>query len=450
MKKLFQLTALLAVLALMSSPAWSLDYEDHVSVAPNGQGDVLIFPVYFAFDGGFQTKLQVVNTKMDASAVAKVVIRSMGYSEEVRDFFIFLSPTDVWEGYLVYDPTVGKPVIYSDDDSTLTSFEPTFATPADPFVFDLETPTCPGDTNLWGYAEVFLAWVFPDPETTKDRPGTTKESIFNRYIGDGSLIEPQPEEGDHPLGVRDDWGPDYTNILAGNMQIQNPLLGWTSALNAVTLKDYLVDIRTTLGDETFFSKTGIGANNTVTEVEAALSKQYIGLPYINNAEGNTLHFVTFPTKLMQDDCATPRGTYYGFQEGSPQDDHVVYSMRAMDMMERTPGRDDPIVSPIPVDEVSNFPWEVNFLMPIAFDKGWYRYTFTEGVGDTTRTDGLNKFRQPLSYTGAPAIPLAMNFGAGGFSTMYGFWSDGNVTGEEDGVVKALPGFQYVNSFAFTR
>lgn len=452
MKKLFQITAIMAVLTLMSAPAWSFSYEDHVSVAPNGQGDVLIYPVYFAFDGGFQTKLQVINTKMDASAVAKVVIRSAAFSEEVRDFLIFLSPTDMWEGYLVWDAATQKPHIYSEDDSVIVSLEgdgsPVWASPANPQYIDLVTPSCPGDTNLWGYAEVFLAWVFPDPWTGIDRPIVNKDSIFNRYVGTGSILDPQPTSGGSPFDVREDLGDRYTNILAGNQQIQNPLVGWTSALNAVTLKDYLVTEPLNPLAETFFSRSGAGARNNVLEVEAALAKQHIGMPYIDNDEGNTLHFITFPTKLMLE-CDTPRGTYYGFQKDSPRDDKVVFRLRAMDMMERTPGADIPIYSPIPETPEDVLPWEVNFLMPTAFDEGWYRYTFTEGD-----TFGLNRSLQDMKYTGAPAIPVSMNFGQSGFSTMYGVWTDGNVYCTGSGETAAsgdilMDGYQYVNSFAYT-
>lgn len=448
MKLFTRVTTLLMVLLLTGGMAWAATYEDHVYVAPSGQGEVLIYPVYMGFEG-FQTKLQVINTSLTWSAVAKVVIRSPLYSIETRDFLIFLSPTDVWEGWLMWDGS--QVIVYTDDDSMLVAvelvdgdLEPVFASTDDPFSIHLEDPGC-GDTTLWGYAEVFLAHVFD-----LGGPRVSKDDIFEAYIGTGDIDAPSPDGGFSPLGVKEEYGTG-ANILAGNLQIQSPILSWSSALNAVALADYGIDEALNPADDTSFGQGT--SNNSIWEVEAALSKQFVGMPYINDAEGNSLHFFTFPTKLtdLDGECDFVQsefagyGRYEGFRLVDDEDKGVEFRVRQMDMTERTPVGDQPIFSPRPKDP-KFYLMEMDFIMPQAFSKGWYRYTFVENsTSGETYPDEL-----PLHYTGAPVIPVVMNFGAAGFSLMYGNWTDGTVCDvSADGDAVCFDGYQNVYSYAFS-
>lgn len=438
MKRIIQLTALLAAVLVLSAPAWSFSYTDHVSQAPNGKGDVLIFPGYLVLDGTFETKIQVINTSDQVSAVAKVVIRTAKYSQEVRDFFIFLSPTDMWEGTLKMN-AAGEVVIYSEDDSTLTSSTPTFATPASPFEYSLVQPRC-GDTNIYGYAEVFLAYVFDE-----NAPGPVnltsaivdKEDIYNEYVGNGTLNNPLPTAGDNPAYV-DPWN---RNILAGNLQIQVPAYGWSAALNATVLKDYGMRAFATPAVETTFD-TPVADNNFI-EVEAALSKNYIGMPYYHdNDNGNyTLHFFNFPTKLVElaADCTvTVRGEYTGF-------DKVDVGILGLDMEENSKETLTPIVSPYDPDETT-FEDELSWYFPTSYEQGWYRYILDNGP-----TTDINVAGDNLTYTGAPVIPFALNYGADGFSLMYGFYTDqyGSVHAGATTADRVLEGYNYVYSHAFS-
>lgn len=448
MKKFFQLVVVMAVMALMSSPAWSFNTLDHVSQAPNGKGDVLVFPFYLADQGGFQTKIQVINTREDVSAVAKVVVRSPLYSQEVLDFFIFLSPRDKWEGTLQYKDNAT--IMYSEDDSTLTSDIPSFASKGQPFEVPLQNPGC-GDVNFFGYAEVFLAYVFDDDAVWDGDPlnltvpAVPKRNIYRAYVGEGSLFDdPQPLAGAVPGDIN---AKSYRNILAGNQQFQNQVLGLTTALNAVAFKDYQSERVMTVVEETVF---GLGARNNLLEVEAALSKNDIALPYVHNAD-NTLFLFTFPTKLteLDEDCEIDniRGEYDGF-------DKVRFTAKAFDMKENTIVDERPIVSPAPEEDITRFPWEVNFAQPTAFDQGWYRYLLDDGP-----TTGINRAEEVIEYTGAPVIPVVLNYGASGFSMMYAAYTDGAVTGPERNLVGAaadrqngdilLEGYQYVHSYAVT-
>jgi len=115
-------TLIFGVMVMMlATTAWAASPADHVKVAPNKQGDVLIYPFYAAIEGGFETKLTVVNTSRTESTVAKLVVRSEVHSQELLDFLIYLSPSDVWTGTLKWDAAEGGPVMYSDDDSVLSA-----------------------------------------------------------------------------------------------------------------------------------------------------------------------------------------------------------------------------------------------------------------------------------------------------------------------------------------
>lgn len=431
MKRLLQVCVLVGVMLIMSTSAWSFDKTNHVSQAPNGKGDVLIYPMYMVLDGSFQTHIQVVNTKNDASAVAKVIVRSPVNSFELRDFLIFLTPNDMWEGTLKMKD--GEVVIYSEDDSTVTSTVPTFATPADPFEFALETKSC--DTNIYGYVEVFLGHVFnrDDGDVNLTRSPVKKTDLYDAYVGSGSFSDPVPSTGDFP----ESFSPEYTNILAGNMQIETSTSFWTSALNAVALKNYNRNDVMTVQFETFFGERAI---NTIDEVEAALAKNQIGMPYYNNQNDGkfTLHMFNFPTKHVRDldgQCNPTewRGKYAGFPK-------VPVDFKAFDMEENTVATKKPIVSPYPEEEKTTFDEELSLLVPQAFIQGWQRYSFPAGP-----TMGKTANDNDLSYEGAPVIPFAIHFGERGLSMQNGFWTNTDV--EVDG--ELIGDYQFVQGFVTT-
>ena len=47
---------------LMSGTALAWNATEHVTVTPNGKGDAGIFPIYVALQGGWETKLEIINT----------------------------------------------------------------------------------------------------------------------------------------------------------------------------------------------------------------------------------------------------------------------------------------------------------------------------------------------------------------------------------------------------
>jgi len=312
MRRLLKYTAILLMVLMASSSVWAYSYCDHVTTAPNNKGDVLIYPWYLALDGGWQTKLTVINTDLENAVVAKVVIRSMKNSEELIDFFIYLSPSDVWTGTLKH---VGvSTVIYSDDDSVVYSTSPlVFAntTPINQPMFGMD---CKDDADFVGYVEVIMAAY------KKATIGTAKDRIF-RGFRDTTLTsqggDPVTTTGSESIGTMYLPYSTYTtatgnpNSLAGYMELQNATLGLSTSLRSTALKDYNTNVKLTTGDET---RLGELSRNTLTEVEGALSKNKVALPYVNG-NNTALHFLTFPTKLTQrpyTDCTylTPLSKFF--------------------------------------------------------------------------------------------------------------------------------------------
>jgi hypothetical protein len=118
MKRFLMAVAFVLAVLTMGTSAWAYSYTDHVSVAPNGKGDLLILPLYVAADG-WTSRIVIVNSSTTRSAVAKLVVRSYFFSQELKDFLVYLSPADMWIGYIRYDKKTGKTQVYSTDSSVL-------------------------------------------------------------------------------------------------------------------------------------------------------------------------------------------------------------------------------------------------------------------------------------------------------------------------------------------
>jgi len=385
---------------IFAGSAFANTAADHVSVAPNGKGDVLIFPVYFTGDG-WQTKLVVTNTSMTESVVAKVIIRSKENSQELRDFLIFLSPADVWTGTLYSDGETTR--ILSTDDSCLVSAT-TFASAVAPFDTFLEN-ACPGDTNAIGYVTVIQGASF---DVVPNRPGVAKTDILAEYNA---------------------WAANANqaiNVLAGQQEITNSVAGISYALNATTLKNYDYNRANIMNitNETFLGET---SNNSYSEVEAALAKDNVVVPYYAQALGSVFAIFTFPTKFASqptaaDNCAT-RTSWVNRFAGFPS---PTYMMTAFDLMENTIVPASQFVSPQPIGSINAFTSEVSFLsvtdLPGSFDEGWLHID-----GTNYTTNGLTNGLIPFTYTGIPMIASSMRFNnIGQAGWLYNAYSRGTV------------------------
>jgi len=428
MRRLLKYTTLILMVLLLSGSVWANTYTDHITTAPNNKGDVLVFPWFMAIDGGWQTKLTVINTDEVNSVVAKLIIRSFKNSEELLDFFLYLSPADVWTGIIRYNAALGKVVIYSNDDSALSQIVPSLVwanvTPINQPMFQL---TCSDDSDALGYVEVIEAAAGPVAPAT---PGVAKLSIYNAYVallsGAASALD---FAGDIPQGFR-------INSLAGFMQFQNATSGLDASLQSTTLKDYANLEQMTTGAET---RLGANALNNLAEVEASISKDDIALPYV---KGNdiALHFFTFPTKLSDvASCGVLAPDSIYFRQNGDADYCLPYTVVTYDLSEHFPQSGSPFSGG--GTSTNRFCNEVNFVASTLFEyaEGWAHYAFNQN------TITVNYSNQPLTYEGTPVIPTYFYIGASGLSANYGAWTDELVFGVVATTSVNLIDYQYSDS-----
>ena len=404
MKRLLKYTALIATVLVICSSAWANTYTDHINTAPNNKGDALVFPWFLALDGGWQTKLTIINTDTVNSVVAKVVFRSFKNSEELLDFFIYLSPADVWTGKVYYNTAAKKIKVYSDDDSIATSTAPTFATPAAPvdqLMFPVE---CTDDADFLGYIDVIMAGY--------------------GFLGNSPLAKTVVYAAYDTLKLPAATGYNFQygsiNVLAGFMEFGNPALGLTAGYSATALKDYKNNQKLTVAKET---RLGEGSLNSYGEIEASISKDNVAMPYVNK-DDIALHFFTFPTKNTNfASCAAVTTTVSPyFYQNADSKTCIPYSLTVYDLMENSPKTGTPFSGG--TSTIDKFCFEVNTVSSAAFPytEGWGHYVFA----DVTNSNTL--FGGPLRYLGTPVLATYLYLGSSGLSGNYGAWTDTAVYG----------------------
>jgi len=437
MRKLAGYVALVVAVLMVSSVAMAFDFRDHVKQSHGGKGDALIFPFYAAINGGWETKLWVINTATDRSVVAKIVFRSQVYSLEVLDFLLYLTPTDVWTGIVRYNPTSGKVELFSDDDSALYSASGTSLVWAsqNPIQQALITPTC-SDVNWMGYVEVFesahsiAGATYPPalgatPVTLNTAPAN-KQALYKAY---DEIANPSPAKALELDGI---------NVLTGYMEFRNNTINQKATLQATVLRDYdatlLGQTKLTVNETTVIGEDR--ANNSIGETEAALSKNDLAMYYSD--KNLTLHFLTFPTKLTRfvggtgtNACsiASFRSPFFT-QKATLANGCITYSSANYDLKENSS-----TVAGVfsPGGPASTLCGEVNFLTGFAFSEGWARYSFNYS---TTTGFDVQSTVAPYNavaaydgdYTGAPVIGTVLNLGSSsdGYTLAPAAFSDGLV------------------------
>lgn len=96
-----KLSIALAVTAAFGLPAPA----QAINLAPNGKGEVLIFP-YYTVRNGFDTLISVTNTA-DRTVLTTLRLREAKNGRPVREFHIALSPHDAWAGAVTIAGTDG-------------------------------------------------------------------------------------------------------------------------------------------------------------------------------------------------------------------------------------------------------------------------------------------------------------------------------------------------------
>ncbi len=434
MARYFKALVFMVAVVFIAGNAWS-----QVEYAPEGKGDVLIYPFYAAFDGGWQTKLTVVNTDNNKSSIAKVVVRSPKYTGELVDFLVYLSPSDVWTGYLKYDPEEG-PVLYSEDDSIVSGFDregyenrssdetmSDFVTYGDEEAAERALYTSNSQKNLvdGDYAEMGYVYVINVTSGDMGSRPVDKDEIIDAYL-------PFDNNYGDPVETPENALAGWTDFEVGGYGV--------ASLNAVTLKNYenltkIVPQRESELAPEDMDESGGSTDTTLQDIELALAKQDIAMPYQSTDDAFSAHIFTFPTKYTligeyEDigssglDNMGSRSEWDGFYStGDYSDEYkaevVEYSGSIYNLQEDTPAGDDPIWSPSPAPESYLFPYEqnLNFSSDFEYDEGWAKYT----IGDY----------------GAPVIPVSLDFTMDGMSFKHGAWTEGTAL-EYDGDEVPVP------------
>jgi hypothetical protein len=453
---------------LVASSAWAFNDAKHVKVAPNGKGDMMIFPFYYTANGGWQTKLTVINTSDTYSVVAKLIVRSHYYSQELLDFLLYLSPNDVWTGTLTNDGT--NTYMESTDDSALAP-NGQFASATNPMKQIISQATCVSsrqttvyatDSRDYGYIEVIEGWyanvanAYYTPALAAGERSTPPVSktylrrLYDAWAAAGAVYYPgQPQINlATPIGSLD----RTINVLTGFFEFQNAVVsGYTTLEQAAVFADWDNVALLKTSESTGINNT---SRNTLGELEAALAKQDLAMPYVNQGSDFTVHIMNFPTKLSK--YSTDSQTYCRYNDGNGGpfwDDPTVpapntfatteyrclpYTLVNYDLMENASAQ-GPYSGVVGTNSLCE---EVNLLLSPSgfgvnqsvsiFNEGWSRYVFTRTSAlrfptqfDTKNNIGIYNH----SYYGAPVIPVVLMGKLNGISIMKGMESDGHVYGE---------------------
>lgn len=360
MKKILSVAA---AVALTSTLAFSADQT--VGVESDSVGNYLVTPAIYATTG-YETRLSVINPSSTNAVVAKVVIREGKCSKEVRDFLLFLSPGDKWDGTITANGEASQ--VTSLDDSTRKTF----------------TEQLPGMT--YGYVEVFALAEYNatalDSTFSVGSP-LAKSKITAAYDGNTAGISPI-----------------NTDAITGTVSLVNSTshLGMTVPMTAVGITTLAGNVFDREAENTSYDTDfGAQSDDAYKELMTAMAKTNVYVPYTNgNASILNLVFLD-------------KSAYYTCGKD------LVYTTTIRDNEEHTVKSDDIFsgttkptysvsneVSQIVIDGTSSSTLDLN---SITYTAGWIDYqlptypaTFTAIVGTAS----------------APVIPSLMDvISAGG-------------------------------------
>lgn len=407
-----------------------------VTVNPDGVGDVLIAPAYF-IGAGMTTELQVINTSSVYSTVAKLVFRNRSDSSEVLDFLIYLSPNDVWNGKVSCleagaNGLCTKSLVESSDDSTLMPTGTNFATAENPFRVEgtsVDQNTGTSKLTNEGYIDIEMGPAFNLAPNQAPKAGVSKAAVLaayearrNQNVGLGILETP--------------------NLLSGTVKANIPGFG-SASIPMLALADYDTAVLPTIGVASGFDV--LNNRTSLADVEEALWKDNIVVPYSQNVGGWSLATLTFPTKL------TYRGNNNGNQYTFPLKTvasptaPVCYNVDMFDTTEQTVVGGRINISPLPTNQPS-CATEMDFKvfgqsgMQTPFSSGWARVRFSAPeivdaqANDPAHPDNRN-FRVGTPRSGVPVIATYMIRAAGGDLTWNyaasSFTQPGTLNGNRD-------------------
>jgi hypothetical protein len=130
------------------------------TLSPGGIGHQLITP-YFNAQNGNGTVLHVVNTDTVNGKALKVRFRGASNSDDILDFYVLLSPTDVWTGIITQGSSGFATLTTADKSCTYPALSPS----GQPFVPNRLNPAWTAaqqqNNTREGYVEMFVAADIP-------------------------------------------------------------------------------------------------------------------------------------------------------------------------------------------------------------------------------------------------------------------------------------------------
>jgi hypothetical protein len=352
-----------------------------IVVAADKTGDFLLFPQWFANSAGWKTDLRVVNTNTEYSVIAKVVIREGVNSIELRDFMLYLTPGDVWEGEMFMDED-GKVKIHTADDSFILgdttaaeldggytiSMDPRYAniTEDEEALYGVASPG-PDTANgailsdlTKGYIEVFgiarsdasNEWTLPDTlggATYEDNLG---DAPVNKHALYAALLSPDyiAEEWE-AVGADDLTGQAviYADNANGKLAMTSTATAFEYFMGDFVPADYnavtsqIVAINTALANHTAYA-----ACDAIDGVENALAKteNYV-IHYGDDTIDESNFYATFdmkyyrlqqgPSSCYVDEIFVPKPEAVALNTYAwSSQTYAVYTGMPRDMMENTP------------------------------------------------------------------------------------------------------------------
>lgn len=290
----------LLVFGVGTGLAWNLTPNNRAFIAADDRGDLLYNQLYLALPGGWQTDIWVGNMSLNRSIVAKVLVRSGMYSQDIRNIMVYFTPGDIVRLTLYYNAADGLVYLYSEDGSVRNTDDTGFASAASPLNIALVAPGC-SDTQEYGYVVIqevaYSQWTngttINFASSALSTPGSVR-AIYGgnnaRFAYGGVCTPPLVAGGDYTAGGV--WG---GNWLTGYTEIRNNTLGLTSGATTMTvIADYQ---NTAFQFNTENIRIGANARSNLTEVESILATTRTDMPYVNNAtDGVSLITHAFPTK----------------------------------------------------------------------------------------------------------------------------------------------------------
>lgn len=397
-----------------------------VGVNPGNKGEVLIAPMVMVA-GGWESEIRLVNSDTVNSTVVKLSFHEQIRSAEVLDFFVYLSPGDVWRG-TAKKQADGKFGIDSDDDSSLyVSSAGANRCPAGTptsvgFTADKVKSSVPADFT---YLTVFQARTF-SPTTTVTLNNLTSQ-LGGAPVDKAKILKAYSDacNVDQPITAA-----LTNNAISGDVTLRNATNGNILNLPMTALENYNNSVYHKTGLYTSFDNNSTNGDalgvTTKARVEDALWANDFVIPF-NLTPGNmTYATVTFPTKETYLNSFAGSQYFRNIAGGAPQ-----VSLVARNEKEETIAATGCFVSPCSVDPTNSLPFELNVLAlstdagagsssqvnTSGFTRGWVSMNLQAVPSVTASAPNYSN----VNALGAPALVTVIQWEQKG-SSLQGAWS----------------------------